>query len=830
MAKRLKLRICTWNIGNAVPPNDLSAWLGTSTDTYDIIVVGVQEANYAHDRLFVSPNASAVSDNIFPSSLPTSVPTSPVFRSLNSPQPDRAIKNQGRLRLLSKAIRAVRRKKSGPDVPASAATDIFVPESTIPLTRRTIDVTRPHVSCRNLLTTTLTAESNQVQRNTDTFRRYKTSPRTDMSITPTLVPEQHRIVSSKSSRTVLSSDSFSYVNEIKSVQTSKNRQYRLPPSLYHQQSSDYTHGCAHLNGMSPKPLTCTCSLSPLNSSDLIHGPSHSSTGGSECSPTKSRDNGQETSPTASPVTPTPIKFSKLVSRNMPNGYHLIAKGHMMEMKLLVYLHDRHRPRLDERQVIVEATGIANVVGNKGAVVAKVVLDGTSFCFINSHLAAHEGKKYMKSRNADAIEIMRSLERCGPSGVPFLHAFDHVFWLGDLNYRLDMQSVDPCTMPWTKENQFKHVVGLVNDKKYTEIAKLDELRKESASGKVFVGFAEGNLAFAPTFKVERGKGDTLEYQKSRIPAYCDRVMWHSKPMHRPHVKWREYDCVTNIDTSDHKPVFAVFDIVIPKRVEWLPLPAPWNSYKCVINFLHLEIHSFCPCEKDGASSEVDSLITNTTTEDGNYELISEGPNFYEESHDSSHTGYTLSDMGSEVERESPRPSIRLWGGQVPKKFSKSTSSSSASSTNSPGDARRSPALRTWDHYSKRYSVCFHGGDLFMKDEVFRTEIFRHGDRLYCEDDELPSIAIRPVASLSELMYKYINLVCDRVGTKQGSACTLPIANLVTKAGKYRWNAELPLTKYGPPVGSIEMEVELNVSREGWFDSKNRPLEILEPPFR
>jgi hypothetical protein len=46
MATNIKLRVCTWNVGNAPPPNDLRLWLGTEISTYDIIAVGAQEANF----------------------------------------------------------------------------------------------------------------------------------------------------------------------------------------------------------------------------------------------------------------------------------------------------------------------------------------------------------------------------------------------------------------------------------------------------------------------------------------------------------------------------------------------------------------------------------------------------------------------------------------------------------------------------------------------------------------------------------------------------------------------------------------------------------------
>lgn len=46
---------------------------------------------------------------------------------------------------------------------------------------------------------------------------------------------------------------------------------------------------------------------------------------------------------------------------------------------------------------------------------------------------------------------------------------------------------------------------------------------------------------------------------RVPSYCDRIVWHSLPALRDRVTCLEYNAVPDIETSDHKPVYATFDL-------------------------------------------------------------------------------------------------------------------------------------------------------------------------------------------------------------------------------------------------------------------------------
>jgi hypothetical protein len=68
------------------------------------------------------------------------------------------------------------------------------------------------------------------------------------------------------------------------------------------------------------------------------------------------------------------------------------------------------------------SGIGGIYGNKGAIVARLVMDDTSLCFINVHLAA--GQRQKASRNSDISAIMEE-KAIFPAqdGLPYLHGGD-----------------------------------------------------------------------------------------------------------------------------------------------------------------------------------------------------------------------------------------------------------------------------------------------------------------------------------------------------------------------------------------------------------------------
>jgi hypothetical protein len=111
-----------------------------------------------------------------------------------------------------------------------------------------------------------------------------------------------------------------------------------------------------------------------------------------------------------------------------------------------------------------------------------------------------------------------------------------------------------------------VVERVARREWPALLQHDQLRAAVQAGFLH-GFAEGPPLFAPTFKLKVGA--RLTYTASRVPSYCDRVLWHSAPEHAPRLRQLSYTSCDALLSSDHAPVLATFELAVPTP---LALPA------------------------------------------------------------------------------------------------------------------------------------------------------------------------------------------------------------------------------------------------------------------
>eukprot|EP00494_Astrolonche_serrata_P030248 UN30515 len=114
-------------------------------------------------------------------------------------------------------------------------------------------------------------------------------------------------------------------------------------------------------------------------------------------------------------------------------YEHVGHLSMLEIRIFAYCKKGYRDHITRLCVDKEATGIGHVYGNKGGVAISFDFKGTSFCFVNAHLAAHQDKK--DRRDEDYAEIVENL-RMGIYKQEILAEFHYVFWMGDLNYRVE----------------------------------------------------------------------------------------------------------------------------------------------------------------------------------------------------------------------------------------------------------------------------------------------------------------------------------------------------------------------------------------------------------
>lgn len=137
----------------------------------------------------------------------------------------------------------------------------------------------------------------------------------------------------------------------------------------------------------------------------------------------------------------------------------------------------------------------------------------------------------------------------------IKAVDHdvLFWLGDLNYRI--------------EGPADHILKCIEDKDWDSLYRSDQLQRQMKTCKVFLGFKEGPLQFPPTYKLERYTDNYASDENGmvkRAPAYTDRILWRiggDEEDHHgaPNLRLEDYSSAQSVFSSDHRPVYAIFSM-------------------------------------------------------------------------------------------------------------------------------------------------------------------------------------------------------------------------------------------------------------------------------
>lgn len=151
----------------------------------------------------------------------------------------------------------------------------------------------------------------------------------------------------------------------------------------------------------------------------------------------------------------------------------------------------------------------------------------------------------------------------------LNILDHdaVFWLGDLNYRIDAPP--------------ERVVEWIEASDWESLCKADQLARQMKYVPTYRGFLEAPIEFPPTYKFERY---TDKYSRDestgalkRTPAYTDRILYRcgfpeAAPSSRPDLKPERYSSA-KVYSSDHRPVYACFSMTFVHDEDELPSPPP-----------------------------------------------------------------------------------------------------------------------------------------------------------------------------------------------------------------------------------------------------------------
>ncbi|KAJ3966605.1 Endonuclease/exonuclease/phosphatase [Lentinula raphanica] len=237
-------------------------------------------------------------------------------------------------------------------------------------------------------------------------------------------------------------------------------------------------------------------------------------------------------------------------------YSVVHTESMVGLFTCVMVKNTEKAAVKDVAINTVKRGMGGRYGNKGGILSRFLIDDSSLCFVNCHLAA--GQHAVRARNADAAGMLEQQLLFPPAsehlafvgGGDGSMVLDHeiVFVNGDMNYRIDQRrdAITAAVRANEHETLFAH----------------DQLLKEIKynRGCRFRFFTEGPLTFPPTYKYDRRSDVYDTSEKRRAPAWCDRVLWRSRvPSRVKQLHYQRYE----VNVSDHRPISAAFSVTVKR---------------------------------------------------------------------------------------------------------------------------------------------------------------------------------------------------------------------------------------------------------------------------
>lgn len=216
-------------------------------------------------------------------------------------------------------------------------------------------------------------------------------------------------------------------------------------------------------------------------------------------------------------------------------YLLLRVEQMTSLLILFFVKADKAKYVKQVEGATKKTGFRGMAGNKGAVSIRFEYGATSFCFVNSHLAA--GATNVEERRSDYESIVRGITFTRTKMIPH---HDSIFWLGDMNYRINLPNED------VRRELLNQEEGYID-----KLLHFDQLTLGINSGSVFEGFKEPTLKFRPTYKYDPGTGTYDSSEKERTPSWTDRIIYKGENL----LPLSYSDAPIMI--SDHRPVYAAY---------------------------------------------------------------------------------------------------------------------------------------------------------------------------------------------------------------------------------------------------------------------------------
>jgi len=232
------------------------------------------------------------------------------------------------------------------------------------------------------------------------------------------------------------------------------------------------------------------------------------------------------------------------------GYIKIKTIRLLGVVLSLFTLSKHAAHFRGVETQYTRLGLGGYWGNKGCVSIRWQVYGVSMVVVNTHLAAHG---HMNQERLASYNSLLGSHVYNNKDTEMILYHDYVFWMGDLNFRLE---VDP------QDLSSEQIAQQVSKQQFSKLLALDQLSLARSNGDAFSELNETLPNFPPTYKYRIG---TSEYDLKRAPAWTDRILFKANvanyDTYKLSLNQHSYSALQQFSQSDHKPVCSNFSVSV-----------------------------------------------------------------------------------------------------------------------------------------------------------------------------------------------------------------------------------------------------------------------------
>jgi len=197
------------------------------------------------------------------------------------------------------------------------------------------------------------------------------------------------------------------------------------------------------------------------------------------------------------------KFEQDLAHFFGKDYVRLHTETLGGIHLIIFIKSIHKNYILNYYSEYIKTGFYGLLGNKGGIGIGFKLYNISFFIINCHLSC--GFNNSLNRNYDFDYIKKNIH-------PQLDKYDIIIWMGDFNYRVN--------------KTMEEIEDIYKSKKEMTLLEFDQMNYEIQNYNLkSYGYKEGKINFLPTYKYsDNYKNEIICDMSEHIPSWTDRIIY------------------------------------------------------------------------------------------------------------------------------------------------------------------------------------------------------------------------------------------------------------------------------------------------------------------